>query len=117
MFPECPQSSSDTASILLQELTAHQCPGTYIPLVSCDVCESGLLQLEFSPSLPRPGQSVHVVLHSHLALKVEGVVQHTGKNSKPPSPSCSHNNVSLCSPSEATCSVCESESHSRQSLL
>jgi integrator complex subunit 7 len=37
------------------------------------------VQLAFSPPLPPPGQAVEVPLHSHLSLKVEGVVQHSGK--------------------------------------
>ena len=40
------------------------------------------MQLALSPPLPSPGQHITVHLNSHLSLKVEGVIEHSGKASE-----------------------------------
>ena len=50
-------------------------------------------QLNLSPPLPPPGQDVSVNLNTHLTLKVEGVIEHSGKTSEK---SPSYTDRSLC---------------------
>lgn len=40
------------------------------------------MQLALSPPIPPTGQHTSLILDTHLTLKVEGVIQHAGKQSE-----------------------------------
>ena len=47
-------------------------------------CKISYMQLALSPPLPSPGQQITVHLNTHLSLKVEGVIEHSGNASEQP---------------------------------
>ena len=94
MLSDDSPSSVSTTPVLFRLLAANQCQGVsscYVSHVSVWRCPTGSngdrlqslpSQLALSPPLPLTGQYITVTLNTHLSLKVEGVIEHSGKTSK-----------------------------------